>query len=44
MKVSVDIIMHILKVMWWGLQLILSSRSRDIQKSAEIQNLEQSYI
>ena len=28
------------KIMWWGLKRILSSRSRDIQKSAKSKNLE----
>ena len=39
MKVS-DIIMHVMKIIWWGLEIILSSRSRDIEKSAKNQNLE----
>ena len=39
MKVS-DIIMHIMKIIWWGLKRILSSRSRDIQRNANNQNLE----
>ena len=38
-KVS-DIIMHIMKIIWWGLKRILSSRSRDLQRNANNQNLE----
>ena len=39
MKVS-DIIMHIMKIIWWGLKRILSSSSRDLQRSTNNQNLE----
>ena len=39
MKAS-NIIMHIMKIIWRGLKRILSSRSRNIQKSAKNQNLE----
>ena len=36
MKVS-DIIIYIVKIMWWGWKKILSSRSRKIQKNAKSQ-------
>ena len=39
MKVS-DIITNIMKIMWRRLKRILSSRFKDIQKSAKSQNLE----
>ena len=39
MKVS-DVIMHIMKIIWWGLKRILSSSSTDLQRSADNQNLE----
>ena len=39
MKVS-GIIIYIVKIMWWGLERILSSRFRNIQNSAKSQNLE----
>ena len=35
-----DIIIYIMDIMWWGLKRILSSRSRDLQKSAKSQKLE----
>ena len=35
-----DIIVYIVKIMWWGLKRIQSGRSRDIQNRAKIQNLE----
>ena len=39
MKVS-DIIMDIMKIICWGLKRILSSRSWDVQRNANNQNLE----
>ena len=35
MKLS-DVIINIMKIMWWGLKKIPSSRFRDIQKGAKI--------
>ena len=37
MKAS-DLIVYIVKIIWWGLKRILSNRSRDAQKSAKSQN------
>ena len=35
-----DINIYITEIVWWGLKRILSSRFRDVQKSAKSQNLE----
>ena len=37
MKVS-DIVIYIMKIVWWGLKRILSSRVRDIRRSTKSQN------